>query len=130
MINYIYVRVGDFEFPTYIDDQGTQRFITNSVIDFLTRRCQNKISHGIDLNQLCLDYHAGKFTKEDLLLFYVQLGYSVCGLEELDYFNDMGIDNPLWEERIMDKLLEYYSNQPIIKKSSKQLYIMKHLNNG
>ena len=37
----------------------------------------------LDLNELWLDFHAGRFPIEDLMRFYMGLGYSLCGFGEV-----------------------------------------------
>jgi hypothetical protein len=87
----IIVKVGDKPYETVIDKDGTQRFRANSLVRHL---CD---SGRVDLNQLCIDYQQGRFTQEEYLHFNMGLGYSVCGLAELSSFEDLEIDNPLWE---------------------------------
>lgn len=89
----ISVKIGDKEYPTYIDTQGTQRFFENSVIGHLFETRQ------IDLNTLARDYSNGKFSKLDYAEFNMMLGYSVSGWCELHNFQDMPVHNPLWDEK-------------------------------
>lgn len=86
------VKFGEKEYPTYIDEYGVQRFYENSVIRHL------RYTKAIDLNELSGDFFENKFTQIDFLEFNMALGYSVSGLAELSYFQDLEIDNPLWHE--------------------------------
>jgi hypothetical protein len=90
--NVIIVKIEGREFKTYLDENGTQRFKQNSVIDFLIG------SQSINLNTIAIEFHNGKFSIEDLLEFYTQSGYSVSGLMSLSYFENLLIENPLWDE--------------------------------
>lgn len=84
------VKVGGVVYETVIDSNGTQRFRKNTAIDWLAED---------QLNRMALDYQAKKFTQRDYLEFNMALGYSVSGLSELSAFEDLEIENPLWEER-------------------------------
>lgn len=89
----ILMKVGGIEYTTVIDEYGIQRFKINSLIRHL-------YDEGIfDLNQLCIDYLNGKFNQRDYAEFNMQTGYSVCGFAELSSFQDMEIENPLWENQ-------------------------------
>lgn len=84
------VKVGGKEYETIFDENGVQRFRSNTVIDFLfeTRR--------LDLNQLEMDYRNGKFDKRDYAEVKMALGYSVSGFADLSAFQDWDIENPVW----------------------------------
>lgn len=89
----IQVKVGEKTYDTMIDEAGVQRFIKNSLLCYLFEEDM------IDLNQICFDYHHDKFSKIDYAEFMMALGYSVCGFAELSCFEDMEIENPLWEDK-------------------------------
>lgn len=90
---------------TYIDEYGTQRFRQNGVIDWLFRSGQ------VSLNQLWMDYYTNSeadFSREALIEFYMALGYSICGFDEIfgpgSSFESNGGDpaeiiNPLWLDK-------------------------------
>lgn len=45
---------------------------------------QNIIHSGaVDLNQLAIAHHRGKFTTEEYMKFHMQIGYSLCGFSEI-----------------------------------------------
>jgi len=85
---------------TIIDDHGVQRFVENEVVCWLLN------THQIDLNSVCLNFLRGKFSLEDYMEFYMSLGYSVSGFEEVFGASSSVADNtgkaveilnPLWE---------------------------------
>ena len=78
-------------YMTYIDEHNTQRFHQNEVVNFLVD------SGKLDLNQICIDYHEGKFSKNHYMKFYMDLGYSVCGFFDIPSFEDCKILNPIWD---------------------------------
>ena len=88
----ITILVNGYPYETYIDEHGVQRFPMNTVIDYLHRAGR------LDLNQLGVDYHHGRFDKDDYMKLNMDLGYSVCGFAELSSFEDYEIINPLWIE--------------------------------
>jgi len=88
----ITILVNGNPYETYIDEHGVQRFPMNTVIGYL-------FNVGIlDLNKLAVDYHNGKFHKDDYMKLNMDLGYSVCGFADLSSFEDYEIINPLWSE--------------------------------
>lgn len=83
----ITIMVDDTSFDTIIDENGTQRFIGNPIIRYLLD------SHPIlTLDDLWHMMDAGLITREHLMDFYAQIGYSVTGFEEL--FSNSEIYNP------------------------------------
>jgi hypothetical protein len=105
----ITIKVNGKSVATIIDDAGVQRFRTNSVLEHLfqehmrlfdSRNPEDRTraqGYGLDLNKLALDYHRGKFTKEDYGEIMMMLGYSVSGFCDLNAFQDWEIENPLWK---------------------------------
>lgn len=88
----ILVKIDGRLFETYMDIDGTQRFKGNSVVQHL------RDSGAIDVNELTIEYHNGKFANDDWLDFYTSLGYSVSGLMDLSFFSMLDIDNPIWNK--------------------------------
>jgi hypothetical protein len=88
----IKVKVGGVEYDTIIDHNNVQCFKCNSVIDYLL------MTQRLNLNQLAMDYQMKKFSQRDYAEFNMMLGYSVSGFRELSSFEDMEIENPLWEK--------------------------------
>ncbi len=87
----IVVAVGGVDYETVIDELGVQRFRCNAIIGHLFQEKR------LDLNQLAVDYYEKKFDQRAYAEFNMALGYSVCGFADLSSFEDMAIDNPLWE---------------------------------
>lgn len=88
----ILIEIGGMEVLTTIDEHGIQRLPKNG---FLI----NMIDRGIlDLNKIVLMYNNGQIPFSQLLDFYLNIGYSVCGFSDLSIFADLEIINPVWEE--------------------------------
>ena len=93
---------------TVIDELGTQRFLRNSVIDWLFKSGQ------LDLNRLWVDFYVTpecEITRQGLIELYQALGYSVCGFQEVwgfgsSYHSNTGdyveILNPVWKKENLD----------------------------
>ncbi len=92
----IIVKVGEKEYSTIIDERGVQRFKKNSCLEFLQEK------GFIDLNNLAIAFCEGSFDQRDYLEFNMMLGYSVCGIAEFECFEDMEIENPVWENDDLD----------------------------
>lgn len=90
------VKVGGREFQTFIDEQGVQRFCSNSVITHLMS--SNARDGILSLNNLSLEYDSGKFSSDDWLDFMTSFGYSVTGLLDWEEFTHLPVENPLWED--------------------------------
>lgn len=95
--NTIIVTVNGKEYTTIIDKNNVQRFHTNALIRHLVSSKQ------VDLNTLCIDLQKGKFTLNEYQQFYMGMGYSVCGFDEIFGLNSLLteedkaiIENPLW----------------------------------
>lgn len=89
----IMVKVAGIEFETYLDQWGTQRFKTDTVITHLFNK------NLVDLDGLVESFYRGEITTEDLLNFYAKSGYSVCGLSTLSHFSHLTFENPLWDKQ-------------------------------
>lgn len=88
---------------TIIDEHGTQRFLQNDVVRWLVDSGQ------ISLNQVWLDFTTNRdcaITRESMIEFYMTLGYTICGFDEIfgssSSWHDNGnepveIMNPVWE---------------------------------
>ena len=89
-------------YETVIDEHGTQRFRSNTVLDYM----REHDTHGkpaamhhqmFNLNTLAVAFHMGKFDKRDYMELVMQ-GYSVSGFCDLSTFADWTISNPLWDD--------------------------------
>ena len=89
---------------TVIDNHGTQRFIENEAVAWLLDTGQ------IDLNRMFLAFHRGHFSLEAYMEFYMSLGYTVCGFEEI-FGEGSGVAdktgqvveilNPIWDREVV-----------------------------
>jgi hypothetical protein len=66
------------------DEHGTFRWKRNSLVDHLVHDVvmhdgQDKI---VDLDDLCVAAHRGRFSIEEYMKFYMQMGYSLGGFRE------------------------------------------------
>lgn len=77
-------------FVTIIDDDDTQRFPGNRIVELLLDTGK------LDLNALWFMYNAKMFTRKELMSFYMDLGYSLSGFA--DIFPNVDIVNPLWDD--------------------------------
>lgn len=94
----IKVKINGKEYDTVIDTDNVQRFPVNKLVRHLVDTKQ------VDLNSLCIDYQKGKFTLDEYREFYMGMGYSVCGFDEifgcngnLEEEEQAQIENPLWD---------------------------------
>jgi hypothetical protein len=73
------------------DNNEVWRFKENRLVDHIHDNCpvytppgnygrhSNIIRASLDLNNLWSDFHSGSFSLEELVKFYMGLGYSLCG---------------------------------------------------
>ncbi len=94
----IKVKINGKEYDTIIDTDNVQRFPINKLIRHLVDTKQ------VDLNNLCIDCEKGKFTLHEYQEFYMGMGYSICGFDEIFGINgnleesqQAKIENPLWK---------------------------------
>ena len=91
----IIVKVGGLTYVTIIDAKGVQRFKENKLISHLIDTiCPSDI-----MNLLPHAFWGEKFSQREFAEFYMSIGYSVSGFGELSFFEDMDIENPLWENQ-------------------------------
>ena len=74
------VRINGKDYQTVIDEYGVRRYRESSVLRHLID------TGAVNLNQLAVDFHGGKFSAVDYLEFNMGLGYSVLGLCDLHVF--------------------------------------------
>lgn len=97
----IMILVDGVPIPTYIDDNGVQRFRQNEILCYM-------LDKGVfDLNKLYIEVLTQKLNEYDYMDFYMSLGYSVSGFNEIfgpgSSWEDNGqepvqILNPMWLE--------------------------------
>lgn len=95
--DHITVVVEGKEYDTIIVD-GVQRFISSYFGKLFD-------AGAVDLNKASIAFHADhSLTLEEYIQMNVDLGYSVCGFEEVMATHEMNtgyvvqIDNPVWNE--------------------------------
>ena len=96
---HIDVLVDDVLRETYVDEDGVQRFVKNSMTTYKGVSVTARPGSGIgemDWNQLCLDYAQGLVSDWDNKVYHMDSGYSVCGF--LECCPKTRLDNPLWED--------------------------------
>jgi hypothetical protein len=99
----IMIRVDGVEYKTIIDDHGTQRFPEdpdNPVLQSLPTITMQTPRGWItmpDMNELARRYHRKEITTLQYAEAVMARGYSVCGFAEHSAFDDMLIENPLWD---------------------------------
>lgn len=89
----VMVKVGGVQYPTIIDQDGVQRFKINTLFHYLLN------SGMVDMSRLADGFQQGSFTQAEYLAFYMGIGYPVSGLAELSFFEDLKIENPLWQQK-------------------------------
>lgn len=113
----IIVKIGEREFKTALDQNGVQRFMPHDETppellekmkewdNFVhTAPPRTREPAGIYTpNDLAMDFYNGVYTVDEILSYETHCGYSVCGLADLSYFDDLPIYNPLWEEHEEDQ---------------------------
>ena len=109
MTDHIVVKLNGKEYQTEMVN-GVQRFVPNPVVKKLLDKNSNVYCSlgyrkfeelGLySLNEISLDFYQGEFTVEDMLDFYTQTGYSVSGMLDLSYFEDVEVENPLWDNEV------------------------------
>lgn len=100
MPEVIWILIDKKPVKTYIDSFGTQRFFANEVVRHLID------SESISLNDLRMDLHHKKFSLQAYKDFYISMGYSVGGFDEI-FGASSGVSeetghvteifNPLWQ---------------------------------
>ena len=98
----IYILVNGHPVNTVIDEHGVQRFFENSVTRWLVT------SGTLNLHDMAIAFYNGDFEIDDYVQFKMDLGYSVCGFDELfgpssSYCDNTGeyleIVNPVWLDK-------------------------------
>ena len=74
---HICVLVDGQPVETVIDKHGAQRFMENEVVVWLLDTGQ------LDLNKMAMAFHEGHFSLGAYMEFYMSIGYTVCGFEEI-----------------------------------------------
>lgn len=105
----IIVSVGKRKFRTALDDRGIQRFLPhdrgNPKLKKLMKKWDKYIKGNTsgrwngdyDPNRMNIDYHNGRWTRDDLLFYETGSGWSVSGFTDISTYQNLPIHNPLWE---------------------------------
>lgn len=78
-------RIGNNAVSFIEDEHGTLRYKPNSVMNWLSENLPLPAPwyRGFPLNELAVAYCEKEITTRDYAVFYSQLGYSLCGYEEI-----------------------------------------------
>jgi hypothetical protein len=87
----IMVKFGRKTYPTRIDSQGVQRFITDE-----QKRAEWEAGK-FNLNDMAVDVIEHRMKKIDLIELRMSLGMSVCGM--MDAYPYFTVKNPLWDNQ-------------------------------
>lgn len=102
------IRVGGRVINTTIDHLGTQRLPSDPILCAWVSGSANVSGSGrlvgFTLNDMVMLYHEGKFTFDEWLDFYLNIGYSVGGFCDLSEFSHLDIVNPVWGDDPADVL--------------------------
>lgn len=66
------------------DEHKVNRFVSNSIVEWLLDNAHTKDGRKIDMNMLAIQ----KFDREDRVQFAQLIGYSIDGFGDLSYVND------------------------------------------
>ena len=119
----IIVKIGGVEYATYLDERGTQRFYENSNNPLILSSPKQKNGEP-DFNQMSILYRQGKFSQREYAEFNMAVGYSVYGFSELSSFEDMLIENPLWDNGL-GKTYQFYTNNYLLANMRKSKMSLK-----
>lgn len=84
------VKVNGKEYETEMVN-GVQRFKANSCVRYLFGRDM------LDMNEISIAYQQGDFSQQEYAELVIMSGYSVSNFADNPDFEDMEIENPLWE---------------------------------
>ena len=110
--DHIPVKVNGREYMTVIDEHGVQRFVANPIVAAFVHASGDAYNKWQQENPVAtrdwskapfslndIDYRPGKtYTLDELIEFSTLHGYSVSGMCDLSFMEDVTVENPLWEE--------------------------------
>lgn len=88
--------IGREKYPVKIDPQGVARFHCNRIVRDLVDAARDGRKY--DINAIVQKYGYGEYTYEELKEFYLSIGYSVCGIAELSFFQGQTMRSCCWEK--------------------------------
>ena len=107
MTDTIMVKLDGKKYPTHLVN-GVQRFVPSPIVEAIVSNQIEVYSRlgykrfkelGIyGLNEISMDFQLGKYTVQEMLDFHTSHGYSVSGMLDLSFFEDVEVENPLWED--------------------------------
>jgi len=74
---------GTFTYPAHKGEDGRIYAKANRIVRQYVNHAKNR---GLDLNDIAENYSNELYTLKEMLDFYMAIGYSLNGLEELSYF--------------------------------------------
>lgn len=104
--DHFIVKVGEWEYDTFIDDRKIQRFVGNMAIKLMvdgSGRDFDRANRGLGthpsftLNELAIAFYDDKVSLKEMLDFHTGMQYSVGALSTLSYFEDLEVSNPVWD---------------------------------
>lgn len=105
--DHVIVTINNQLYDTVIEENGVQRFVGNKIVEKYVlenivradrQRMAGKPMDLYDLNELELDFRNNLFTLDEMIQFSALHRYSVAGLCDLDFMENVEIYNPLWED--------------------------------
>ena len=95
MSKKVIIRINGKPYETYMDEEGKQRFPQKPLMRWLADR--------VGMNDIVEYYETGAFPLESLMQFYMDIGYTVSGFDEIFGINSgliksrqADIQNPEW----------------------------------
>jgi len=106
------VTINGVEHDTVIDEHGTQRFVSNPIVEAFVEATQIGYDRWLDANPIGkrvwttapftlndISYVPGEpYTLNQLIEFSALHGYSVGGMCDLSFMDGVEVLNPLWKE--------------------------------
>jgi len=77
------IKIHTTEYDTFIDEEGTERFKPDNLINKL------RIDLDLSITRVIKLYDLGAINLYDLLKYFTAIGYTVSGVQELSFFEDL-----------------------------------------
>lgn len=121
----ITVRLDGINYRTVIDEHGVQRFPEDSnnptllALPMVSVSMMGKTTTMRDMNELAMRYHRGQITQREYAEAVMAVGYSVGGFCDYSAFDDIILENPLWQDEDSNEWSNHTDG-----------YLLKHLKKG